>query len=93
MKIANIDTENLHIFWTTWGILTSRKDVTYDNNKSHKKQGFTLSLADTNLEKPQGAQIDPTPNLLRVNLTLTGQNFIILIFIELLTVENSLRTY
>ena len=31
-----------------------RKDVTYDNVKSHKKQGFTLSSEDTFLEKPQG---------------------------------------
>ena len=31
-----------------------RKDVTYDNIKSHKKQGFTLSSEDTFLEKPQG---------------------------------------
>ena len=30
-----------------------RKDVTYDNIKSHKKQGFTLSLEDIFLEKPQ----------------------------------------
>ena len=29
--------------------------LTYDNNKSHKKkQGFTLSLENTVLEKPQG---------------------------------------
>ena len=31
-----------------------RKDLTYDNNKSHKKQGFPLSLEDTFFEKPQG---------------------------------------
>ena len=32
-----------------------RKDVTYDNIKSHKKPGgFTLSLEDTYFEKPQG---------------------------------------
>ena len=31
-----------------------RKDVTYDNIKSHKKQGSTLSSEDTFLEKPQG---------------------------------------
>ena len=33
--------------------------MTYDNIKSHKKQGFTLSLEDTFLEKQQGGQIDP----------------------------------
>ena len=40
---------------------TFRKDVTYDNIKSHKKPGFNLSLEDTFLEKPQGGQIDPQP--------------------------------
>ena len=28
--------------------------MTYDNIKSHKKQGFTLYLEDTFFEKPQG---------------------------------------
>ena len=32
----------------------SRKDVTYDNIKTHKKQGFYHSLEDTFSEKPQG---------------------------------------
>ena len=42
-----------------------RKDVTYDNIKSlKKKQGFTMSLKSTILEKPQGGgggggQIEP----------------------------------
>ena len=31
-----------------------RKDVTFDNIKSHKKQGFTLSLENTFFGKPQG---------------------------------------
>ena len=46
-----------------------RKDVTYDNIKSHKKQGFALSLENTFLEKPQGeGQIDPPPpNYLGLN--------------------------
>ena len=46
MKIVNIEGENLpndlrnsnEIFW---------KDVTYDNIKSHKKQGFARSLENT----------------------------------------------
>ena len=39
-----------------------RKHVTYDTVKSHKKQGFTISLEDTLLEKPHGgSQIDPLP--------------------------------
>ena len=63
MKIANIDREILHIydlrnlneiFW---------KDVTFDKIKSHKKQGFTISLEDTFFEKSLGRedQIDPQP--------------------------------
>ena len=63
MKIANIDREILHIydlrnlneiFW---------KDVTSDKIKSHKKQGFTISLEDTFFEKSlgRGDQIDPQP--------------------------------
>ena len=35
-----------------------RKDVTYDNIKSHKKQGFTLSLENMFLEKRQGIQLN-----------------------------------
>ena len=30
----------------------SEKDVSYDDIKSHKKQGFTLFLEDTFFEKP-----------------------------------------
>ena len=33
----------------------------YDTIKSHKKQGFTLSLDNTVLKKPYGAQIDSQP--------------------------------
>ena len=41
MKIANIDRENLHMFWTTWEIpVKFSKDLTYDTIKSHKKSGF-----------------------------------------------------
>ena len=36
--------------------------MAYDNIKSHKKHGFTLSLENTFLEKAQGSQI--APNLL-----------------------------
>ena len=52
-EIANTEEENLHIFWTSWGI---GKNVTYDNSKCHKKQGLTFSFKNTFLEKPQGAQ-------------------------------------
>ena len=38
--------------------------MTYDNIKSHKKQGFTFSLKNIVLEKPQGeVKLNPpTPN-------------------------------
>ena len=42
MKIVNIDGENFQ--WIFSGVF--RKNVTYDNIKSHKKQGFNLSLRD-----------------------------------------------
>ena len=60
MKIVNIDGENLHIFWTTLGISMkfSGKMWLMTMLKVRKKQGFTLSLEDTFLEKPQGGQIE-----------------------------------
>ena len=55
MKIANIiNTENLHIFWATWGIPMkfSRKMWLMIIIKSQKSRiSFTLSLEDTVLEK------------------------------------------
>ena len=50
MKIVNIDGENLHL--RNFNEIF-RKDVTYNNIKSHKNEGFTLSLEDTFLEKSQ----------------------------------------
>ena len=38
-----------------------RKDKTYNNIKSHTKQGFTLSLEDAFLEKLQGGVILTPP--------------------------------
>ena len=73
LKIADIDREILHIFSTTWRISIKkffRKDVTYDNIKSHKKQGFHPLFRRCIFEKttrPQGEegegvdQIDPPP--------------------------------
>ena len=66
MKIANIDRESFHE-WELRNLLNYlknfneifREDVTYDNIKSHKKQGFILSLRDTVLGKPQGIQLNP----------------------------------
>ena len=55
MKIANIDREVLHIFWTTSGI-TMLLLVT-------ENQGFTLSLEDTFFKKPHGGGWGQTPPL------------------------------
>ena len=63
MKIANIEREILHIFWTTWGI-----SMKISGNmwimiifKVTNSQGFILPFADTFFEKPRGlGQIDPT---------------------------------
>ena len=41
MKIVNIEEENLHIFWTSWGISIKfyKKEATYDKIKPHKNPG------------------------------------------------------
>ena len=73
MKRANIDGENLHIFWTTWGILM----MTFSGKmwlmiilklklKKKKKQGLILSLKNTFLEKPGGECQTEPPSLLRI---------------------------
>ena len=71
MKRANIDGENLHIFWTTWGILM----MTFSGKmwlmiilklKLKKKQGLILSLKNTFLEKPGGECQTEFPSLLRI---------------------------
>ena len=67
MKMANIDRESIHIFWTTWGISMKFSDKMWlmIMLKVTKKQDFTLSSEDTFLEKPQGGQrvqIDPLPH-------------------------------
>ena len=71
MKRANIDGENLHIFWTTWGILM----MTFSGKmwlmiilklKLKKKQGLILSLKNTFLEKPGGECQTESPSLLRI---------------------------
>ena len=71
MKRVNIDGENLHIFWTTWGILMMTFSgkmwlMTILKLKLKKKQGLILSLKNTFLEKPGGeCQTEPS-NLLRI---------------------------
>ena len=73
MKRANIDGENLHIFWTTWGILMitlSGKMWLNDNIKIKiiiiKKQGLILSLKNTFLEKTGGECQTKPPSLLSI---------------------------
>ena len=53
MKIVNIDGENLHISTNEFRKFNEifRKDVTYDNIKSHKKPGYHLLFRF--LKKPQ----------------------------------------
>ena len=55
MKIVNIDGENLHVLWTTRiiSIKFSGKMWLMIILKVGKNHGFTLSLEDTFLEKPQ----------------------------------------
>ena len=55
MKIANIDTEDIHISWKMLLLIIL---------KLTKKQVFIIFLEDTFLEKPQGA-FKLTPSLLR----------------------------
>ena len=70
MKIANIDREFLHIFWTTWGNSMKFSGKMYFKIilKVTKNQSFTLSLEDSIFEKTQGGggQIEPPPALLRL---------------------------
>ena len=51
-----ISSERLEKFYEIF-----RKDVTYDNIKSHKNQVFTLSLEDTFLKKAQGGGVKLIP--------------------------------
>ena len=64
MKIANIDRESLHNFWTTQGISMkfTGKMCFMIILKVTKNQHLNLSLEDTLFEKPQGDQIDPPPH-------------------------------
>ena len=55
MKIVNIDGVILHIFWSTWGNSTNFSEKMWLMiTLVTKNLGFTLSLEDTFLEKPQG---------------------------------------
>ena len=53
MRIVNIEGENLQIR-SCWSFNENfRKNVTYDNLKVTKKQGFTISIENTFLENPE----------------------------------------
>ena len=57
MKIANIDKEILHIFWTSWVISMKFSGKMWPMiilKVTKKTQVFTLCLEDTIFEKPQG---------------------------------------
>ena len=58
MKIANIDRQIFHMFWTTWGNSMKFPEKMYFKIilKVTKNQGFTLSLEDTFFEKPLGGR-------------------------------------
>ena len=62
-KLANINKGNLHISWTTRGISMtfSGKMCLMIVLKVTEKQGFTPSLENTVLEKPQG-RVKLTPS-------------------------------
>ena len=70
MKRVNIDGENLHIFWTTWGILmmtfSGKMWLTIILKLKFKKKGLILSLKNTFLEKPGGECQTEPPRLLRI---------------------------
>ena len=76
MKIANIDREFLHIFWTTWenSMKFSGKMCFKITLKVTRNQGFTISLEDIFFEKPQRGgegSIWPSPSRFRVNLKVS----------------------
>ena len=80
IKIANIDVEILHNFWTTSGISMNflRKMSLLIILKDTKNQGFTLSFEGTFFEKLRGGQIDRPPAVLRLN-SKVKQNLVKLI--------------
>ena len=72
MKRANIDGENINIFWTTWGILKMtfsgkmRLMIILKLRLKKKKQGLIFSLKNTFLEKPGCECQTEHPRLLRI---------------------------
>ena len=68
-KLANIDRDFLHIFWTSSGnsIKFSGKMCLKIILRVTKDQGFTLSSEDTFFKKLQGAGFKMTPAVLELN--------------------------
>ena len=78
MKIANINRESLHFFWTTWEMLMTFSWKMWLKKKRKKKKKteflffkskFFFSLEDTFLEKPQRGErgVNWPPSLFRVS--------------------------
>ena len=75
MKIdenSNIDRNYLHLLNDLRNFnKILRKDGTYDDIKSHKKPGFTLSLEDLFFEKRQGlSNLTPPSSRFRVKTSM-----------------------
>ena len=64
MKIANIDREFLHVFWTTWAnsMNFSGKMCFKIILKVSKSHGSTLSIEDAFFKKPQGGGVNLIPH-------------------------------
>ena len=89
---VNIERENLHIFWTTWGTSMKFSGKTWLNIKTHKKkQGFTLSLEYTNLEQvTTTVKIWSERNLSKISdfsILGTGQSFCLSSFFSFLNIK------
>ena len=61
MKIVNIDGENLHTSERLEEFQGNFREICDFIKSYKKKQGFTLPLEDTFLEKPQGGSNLPPP--------------------------------
>ena len=77
MKIATVNREIIHNFWTTWGVSIkfSWKMWIMIILKVTKKQGLTLSLEDTFFAKRQGGSNSlppPPPAILGLNKLKLG---------------------
>ena len=88
---VNIEWENLHIFWTTWGTSMKFSGKTWRNIKSHQKQSFTLSLEYTNLEQvTTTVKIWSERNLSKISdfsILGTGQSFCLSSFFSFLNIK------